>query len=141
MKKNKFTDYPLLADKKNSIPLFYPHIPKNAKKAVCKVLSGRWLGQGPLVDDFEKIFSKKFCGNDPVVAVGAGTDALHLSYILGDIKKGDEVICPVFTCTATNIPLLYVGATIIILKMMIALHSSHRAAKTPAQLTNCTEAY
>jgi len=112
MKKNKFTDYPLLADKKNSIPLFYPHIPKNAKKAVCKVLSGRWLGQGPLVDDFEKIFSKKFCGNDPVVAVGAGTDALHLSYILGDIKKGDEVICPVFTCTATNIPLLYVGATI-----------------------------
>jgi dTDP-4-amino-4,6-dideoxygalactose transaminase len=110
--KNKFTDFPLIADRKNTIPLFYPHIPKNAKKAVSKVLSTRWLGQGPLVDDFEKIFSKKFCGNDPVVAVGAGTDALHLSYILGDIKKGDEVICPVFTCTATNIPLLYIGATI-----------------------------
>ena len=27
-------------------------------------------------------------------------------------KKGDEVICPVFTCTATNIPLLYIGAKI-----------------------------
>jgi len=60
----------------------------------------------------EKIFSKKFCANDPVVAVGAGTDALHLSYILGNIKKDDEVICPVFTCTATNIPLLYIGAKI-----------------------------
>jgi perosamine synthetase len=110
--KNKFTDYPLIADNKNTIPLFYPHIPKNAKKAVSKVLSTRWLGQGPLVDNFEKIFSKKFCANDPVVAVGAGTDALHLSYILGNIKKDDEVICPVFTCTATNIPLLYVGAKI-----------------------------
>ena len=110
--KNKFTDFPLIADRKNTIPLFYPHIPKNAKKVVSKVLSTRWLGQGPLVDDFEKIFSKKFCDNDPVIAVGAGTDALHLSYILGDIKKGDEVICPVFTCTATNIPLLYIGATI-----------------------------
>ena len=110
--KNKFTDYPLIADKKNTIPLFYPHIPKNAKKAVSKVLSTRWLGQGPLVDNFEKIFSKKFCANDPVVAVGAGTDALHLSYILSDLKKDDEIICPVFTCTATNIPLLYIGAKI-----------------------------
>jgi len=110
--KKKFVDYPLLVTKNKSVSLFYPHIPKNAKKAVSKVLSGRWLGQGPLVDKFEKIFSKKFCSNLPVVAVGAGTDALHLSYILSDIKKDDEVICPVFTCTATNIPLLYIGAKI-----------------------------
>jgi perosamine synthetase len=110
--KNNFKDYPLLAEKKKSVSLFYPHIPKNAKKAVSKVLSGRWLGQGPLVDKFEKVFSQKFCNNFPVVAVGAGTDALHLSYILAGIKKNDEVICPVFTCTATNIPLLYIGAKI-----------------------------
>ena len=110
--KNNFADYPLLVSKNKTVSLFYPHIPKNAKKAVSKVLSGRWLGQGPLVDKFEKIFSKKFCSNLPVVAVGAGTDALHLSYILSDIKKDDEVICPVFTCTATNIPLLYIGAKI-----------------------------
>ena len=35
-----------------------------------------------------------------------------MAYILSDIKKNDEVICPVFTCTATNIPLLYIGAKI-----------------------------
>ena len=46
------------------------------------------------------------------MAVGSGTDALHLAYILADIKKNDEVICPIFTCTATNIPLLYIGAKI-----------------------------
>jgi len=110
--KNKFTDYPLLKIKHKSVPIFYPHIPKNAKKATSKVLSGRWIGQGPLVDKFEKVFSKKFCDNMPIVAVGSGTDALHLAYILAGIKKGDEVICPVFTCTATNIPLLYMNAKI-----------------------------
>ena len=26
-----------------------------------------------------------------------------------DLKPGDEVVTPVFTCTATNIPLLYMG--------------------------------
>lgn len=109
---NKFKDLPLLKIKNKSIPIFYPHIPKKAKKAVNKVLSGRWIGQGPLVDKFEKIFSKKFCDNLPTIAVGSGTDALHLSYILAGIKKNDEVICPVFTCTATNIPLLYIGAKI-----------------------------
>ena len=48
----------------------------------------------------------------PTVAVGSGTDALHLAYILANIKENDEVgFCPVFTCTATNIP-LYLKAKI-----------------------------
>ena len=110
--KNKFRDYPLLEAKGKSIPLFYPHIPQNAKRSVSKVLSTRWLGQGPLVDIFEKKFSKQFSDGMPVIAVGSGTDALHLAYLLSDIKKGDEIICPVFTCTATNIPLLYIDAKI-----------------------------
>ena len=110
--KNKFKDYPLLKLSRKAIPIFYPHIPKNSVKALKKVLSGRWLGQGPLVDKFEKVFSKKFCDRLPTVAVGSGTDALHLSYILAGIKKDDEIICPLFTCTATNIPLLYIGAKI-----------------------------
>ena len=110
--KNKFKDYPLLEARGKSIPIFYPHIPKNAKKSISKVLSSRWIGQGPLVDDFEKKFSNQFCDKMPVIAVGSGTDALHLAYILSNIKKDDEIICPVFTCTATNIPLLYIGAKI-----------------------------
>ena len=46
------------------------------------------------------------------MAVGSGTDALHLAYILADLKKDDEIIAPIFTCTATNIPLLYQGVKI-----------------------------
>jgi dTDP-4-amino-4,6-dideoxygalactose transaminase len=37
---------------------------------------------------------------------------LHLAYILARLGEGDEVIAPVFTCVATNIPLLYSGAVI-----------------------------
>jgi len=107
-----FKDYPLIKDKKNSISQFYPHIPKNSLKVLKKVFAGRWVGQGPLVDKLEKIFSTKFANGMPSVAVGSGTDALHLAYILSGIKKNDEIICPIFTCTATNIPLLYIGAKI-----------------------------
>jgi perosamine synthetase len=48
----------------------------------------------------------------PCTAVGSGTDALHLSYLLAGIEEGDEVLAPVFTCAATNMPLRYIGANI-----------------------------
>ena len=111
MKKN-FTDFPLLESKKKTYPLFYPYISKSSKNNIKKVLNSRWIGQGPLVDKFELNFKKKFNPLLDCVAVGSGTDALHLAYLLSGIKKNDEVICPVFTCTATNIPLLYIGAKI-----------------------------
>jgi len=92
------------------VVLFHPHVPKNAKKYINEVLDGRWLGQGPRVDKFEKEFSSVFALNGSSVAVGSGTDALHLAYLLAGIQAGDEVLVPLFTCTATTIPLLYIGA-------------------------------
>ena len=89
------------------IMLFYPHIPKKAIEAVTEVLQGRWIGQGPRVAQFEKEFEERFAGKGKALAVGSGTDALHLAYILAGLKEGDEVITPVFTCTATTIPFLY----------------------------------
>jgi perosamine synthetase len=87
-----------------------PHVPKAAPAAVGEVLATRWIGQGPRVDEFEGQFGR-FVGNDSLIAVGSGTDALHLAYRLSDVSEGDEVITCVFTCTATNIPLLYERAT------------------------------
>ena len=110
--KTNYTDFPLMETKNKSYPLFYPYVSKKSIKSVPNVLRTRWIGQGPLVDKFEKIFKKKFATTNECVAVGSGTDALHLAYILANIKKNDEVIAPVFTCTATNIPLLYIGAKI-----------------------------
>jgi perosamine synthetase len=91
------------------IVLFYPHVPKTAIEEVTKVLQSRWIGQGPRVAQFEQEFSQKFAGNGASLAVGSGTDALHLAYLLAGLKEGDEVITPVFTCTATTIPFLYMG--------------------------------
>lgn len=95
------------------VPLFTPHIPKSTLESLSRTLNTRWIGQGPQVDLFEKKLSLRFCGGDPGIAVGSGTDALHLAYLLAGIKAGDEVIVPVFTCTATNIPLLYIGAKVV----------------------------
>ena len=92
--------------------LFYPHVPEAAKDAARKVLDTRFIGQGPLVDAFEEVWEKKISNPHKAVAVGSGTDALHLAYILADVGLGDEVIAPVFTCTATNIPILYQRGTI-----------------------------
>lgn len=106
-------EFPIMENKQGSIVLFHPHIAANAIEAVTKVLKTRWIGQGPLVDEFEQVFSARFAGHNPALAVHAGTDALHLAYILAGLTPGDEIISPVFTCTATNIPLLHMGVKIV----------------------------
>jgi len=106
-----FKELPLMEPKDGTV-LFYPYISRSSFAAVKKVLSGRWIGQGPLVDKFERKFKSMFAGRNHCIATGSGTDALHLAYILAGLKKGDEVIAPVYTCTATNIPFLYMGIKI-----------------------------
>jgi dTDP-4-amino-4,6-dideoxygalactose transaminase len=107
---NKNFETGLLPDSSEYIHLFRPHIPRDALKILSEVLESRWIGQGPKVEEFEQKISTRFCGGLPGIAVGSGTDALHLAYLLAGVKPGDEVIVPLFTCTATSIPLLYIGA-------------------------------
>ena len=111
--KKPVKDMSLMHNASDNIVMFYPHVSKLAKKSVMEVLDTRWIGQGPKVKIFEESFSNKFASKLPAIAVGSGTDALHLSYILAGLKPGDEVIAPVFTCTATNIPFLYMGVKIL----------------------------
>jgi perosamine synthetase len=108
VKEKPMNEMPVM-NEDEGIVLFYPNVPKTAIEEVTKVLQGRWIGQGPRVAQFEKEFAQKFAGNGTALAVGSGTDSLHLAYILAGLKEGDEVITPVFTCTATTIPFLYMG--------------------------------
>ena len=119
MLKSSFIDSAMTKPPKNDlsmmspdegIVLFHPHMPKKAKEYVCDTLDGRWIGQGPKVDLFEQRFQSTFKQPGPCITTGSGTDALHLAYILAGINRGDEVLVPLFTCTATNLPLLYIGA-------------------------------
>ena len=110
--KKPVQDMSVMKANSENIVLFYPHVSELTKSSVMDTLDSRWIGQGPKVKIFEENFSKKFASNLPAIAVGSGTDALHLSYMLAGLKPGDEVIAPLFTCTATNIPFLYMGVKI-----------------------------
>jgi len=109
MKSDPKNDLPIM-DTSEGVVLFHPHMPARAIEYVTDTLKTRWIGQGPKVENFERDFNTMFGIEGTSIAVGSGTDALHLAYLLADIRPGDEVVVPVFTCTATNIPLLYIGA-------------------------------
>lgn len=95
------------------IPLFYPQLYKEEwLEALAKIFDTRWLGQGPMVEEFEKEFGKKF-NYGYCLALNSGSAALELAYHLADIKLNDEVITPCFTCTATNLPLIRKRAKIV----------------------------
>lgn len=99
------------------IPLFYPSyngkdIRKRMKKLFPKDMSNRWLGEGPLTKELEEKFGKKF-DYKYCLSTNSGSSALELAYHLLDLKAGDEVITPILTCTATNIPLLRRGVKIV----------------------------
>lgn len=106
-------DMALLKEGQGHTVLFYPNIPEGTIAEVVETLQSRWIGQGPKVDLFEQEFAQKFTPGWKTVAVNAGTSALHLAYLAANIQPGDEVISTIFTCTATNIPLLHCGAKIV----------------------------
>ena len=110
LKKN---EVPVMDVAEGTVVLFHPHVPEAAITGVTETLRTRWIGQGPKVDEFEKRFAARFTEGNPCLAVGSGTDALHLAYLLAGLKPGDEVVVPVFTCTATNIPFLYMGVKVV----------------------------
>ena len=65
---------------------------------------------GPNVDGFEKDLESYMGEELHIVALSAGTAALHLGLVLLDVKQGDEVICQSFTFSASANPITYLGA-------------------------------
>ena len=71
---------------------------------------------GPNVNGFEQDL-KEFVGKDQqgnekeVVALSAGTAAIHLALIACGVKAGDEVCVQSFTFCASSHPITYLGAT------------------------------
>ncbi len=65
---------------------------------------------GKEVESFEKDFAK-YCGVKYCVGVASGTDAILLALRSLGIGRGDEVIVPANTFISTVLPIIYVGAT------------------------------
>lgn len=94
------------------IKLFKPYISPKAIKGVQRVFKSGQLAEGIEVKLFEKEL-EKVLNKKNIVALNSGTSALELAYELAGIGPGSEVIVPVLTCTATNLPLVRRGAKII----------------------------
>lgn len=65
---------------------------------------------GPNVDNFEVALAN-YSGVRHAAALNSGTAAIHLALILLGVKPGDEVIASTFTFSATINPIVYLGAT------------------------------
>lgn len=66
---------------------------------------------GPNVNGFEKDLEEFVGQNKRVVALSAGTAAVHLGLLAAGVKAGDEVIVQSFTFCASSHPITYLGAT------------------------------
>ena len=66
---------------------------------------------GPNVNGFEKDLEDFVGEGKRVVALSAGTAAVHLGLLAAGVKPGDEVLVQSFTFCASTHPITYLGAT------------------------------
>ena len=96
------------------IPLVKPYFPPHEElmPALEEIIYSGYVATGQPVFDFEDQF-KKYIGNDNIISVHSGTDALHLAYILAGIKPGDDIISTPMTAEPTNTSIKMVGAKVV----------------------------
>lgn len=93
------------------IRLFKVAMSKEAPGMVQRVLESGYIGQGPMVDQFEEAFQKILALPRPAITVNSCTSALDLALHLTGVQEGDEVITSPLTCTATNTHIVHRGAS------------------------------
>ena len=82
------------------------------QKFVKEAFDTNWVVPlGPNVNGFEKDLEEFVGQNKRVVALSAGTAAVHLGLLNCGVKPGDEVIVQSFTFCASSHPITYLGAT------------------------------
>ena len=106
--------------RKDRILLCLCHLSGNEQKFVQEAFDTNWVVPlGPNVNGFEKDLEDFVNENENqneklskrVVALSAGTAAVHLGLINCGVKAGDEVCVQSFTFCASSHPITYLGAT------------------------------
>lgn len=94
------------------IYLCLAHMSGNEMKYIQEAFDTNWVVPlGPNVNGFEEDLGEFVGQNKKVVALSAGTAAVHLALINCGVERGDEVISQSFTFAATCNPITYQGAT------------------------------
>ena len=92
------------------ISLHEPRFNGNEKKYLTDCIDSTFVSSvGKYVDTFEKEFAVSV-GSKYAIATVNGTAALHISLILADVQKEDEVITQALTFIATCNAISYIGA-------------------------------
>ena len=98
--------------RKERILLCLWHLSGNEQKFVQEAFDTNWVVPlGPNVNGFEKDLEEFVGQNKRVVALSAGTAAVHLGLLAAGVKRGDEVLVQTFTFCASSHPITYLGAT------------------------------
>ena len=91
--------------------LSFPHLGGHEMRYINEAFEGSWVVPlGPHVDEFEKRL-EHYLHAPNVVALSAGTAALHLGLVMLGVGAGDEVLCQSFTFAASANPVRYQGAS------------------------------
>ena len=98
--------------RKERILLCLCHLSGNEQKFVQEAFDTNWVVPlGPNVNGFEKDLEDFVGQNKRVVALSAGTAAVHLALLNCGVGPGDEVLVQSFTFCASSHPITYLGAT------------------------------
>lgn len=93
------------------IYLSAPHMSGHEQDYIKEAFETNWIAPlGPNVDAFEQAMVE-YSGAKAAAALSAGTAAIHLAFILLDVKPGDTVFCSSLTFSASANPICYQGAT------------------------------
>ncbi|MBF0391967.1 MAG: DegT/DnrJ/EryC1/StrS family aminotransferase [Alphaproteobacteria bacterium] len=76
--------------------------------AAAGVIAANWMGNGPVVRQFEADFARHL-GVPDAVMVNSGSNALHLAVRLLDLPAGSEVVVPSFTWVACAHAIILAG--------------------------------
>ena len=94
----------------NRIYLSPPNMLEKEKEFLDKAFSSNWIAPiGPYIDTFENNIST-YLSTGYGCALSSGTAALHLSLKILGISKGDIVICPSLTFSASANVIIYENA-------------------------------
>lgn len=102
-----------MSEERKTIYLCLAHMSEDGleQKYIKEAFDTNWVVPlGPNVNAFEKELEAFVGQNKRVVALSAGTAAVHLALVACGVKAGDEVLVQSFTFCASSHPITYLGA-------------------------------
>ena len=97
-----------------NIPFSPPDITELEMSEVVEALRSGWITTGPRTKELERQVAS-FCGTERAVCLNSQTACAEMALRVLGIGKGDEVIVPAYTYTATASVVDHVGAKIVMI--------------------------